>query len=499
MGKNVINLMILTAIVCGLGMCVASCDDDEKVKSEEQKGADSAEGITGTLEEAILRDLICQWCDVQKDELTGNWKSGSYEATVGTVLDESQPTVRSIQVDSLEKADDYAIRVFSTLGIDCMNPNGFSYSNSAVGSVSFNHSTEPNTLAVIDVDIRLIPGLQQIRLVGTMPENASGTPYYSCGDLIKYKGRFYVCTSEHKYKEKARFINFTNDIDRSTGKFNWAFVGQDTVYNDDMASFETIAGWIENILLCDQMYYEVVGRMGDNGGADFLGQVVPERDTLRLLLAAELFKLDSHCFDIHTVNSPISRYEYHYTEKKGSKDLYVFAPNGLLLANKLRWSEGFTWDQWVPYVHCVWNKEFGNFYGKMTDDESQSTLSPSHFKWQCIQVKSQKKYNIENSEFKQKDKYWICLSAIHWRHESLLMGHYAEGEMDMRTSANGLLNFTKNYVNHPKAIMRRDASKVPDSWVNRNITSLEVTFTDNGKVKSDYQSVYIKTQNPNVH
>ncbi len=498
MKYKVFDFLLLTSMFFGLGMSVASCKDDDDNKVEEQKGPDSAEGLSGTLEEDILKDLVCQWCDAQKNELTGSWTSKTYEATTGTIIDESRPGVRYIQADTQEDADAYAISALGTLGIDCMKPDGFSYSNSSVGKVSYNHSDDGMTWGVIDVDVRMIPNMEQIRLVKTMPENANGTPHYRCGDIIRYNNRFYVCTSEHKYKETARFINFNFDTGVSTGTFNWSFVGKDTVYTDNMASFETIAGWIENILLCDSIYNTVMFRMADYGSTNALGQVAPENDELRVLLAAELFKWDSHCLSVHTVNSPITRYEYYYNDNGRSNDLYVFAPNGLMLANKVRWSEGFTWDQWVPYVHCVWNKEFGSFYGKTIDDASQTTLSPSHFTWQCKQVKSHKRYDIQNNEFKQKDQYWICLSAVHWRHEALKIGQYVEGEVDMRESANGLLNFTKNYVDHPKASIRNNARKVPASWVNHNITSQEITFTDKGTANSKYQTVYVRSEDPNA-
>ena len=494
--------MVLCTLVLGLGLGVTSCKDDEENKESASCPVDSVEGLAGTVEEEQLRDLVCLWTDMQRDELTGSWLSASYEPTVGHVVDESAPYVRSLQVDNIEAADDYAVGAFATLGINCMNPDGFTFSNAEVGTVNYRHSADANTLAVIDVNVRQLPHLTQLRLVKSLPDNAGEEPYYATGDIVKYKNRYYVCVSDHKYKEQARFINFTRDENRPTGTFGWLGVGKDTVYNDQMASFETIACWIENILLDDIRYDGVVGALFDRGlrdRYDIVEQMVPRSDTLRALLAANLFKMDSKVYSVTTVGSRISAFEYYYTENyrrylnraEGDPDVIVAAPSSFLLADKVRWSmKGTTWDQWAPYVHCVWNKEFGTYYGQMLDDESQSTLSPSHFTWQCKQVKSNKMFNIETEGFKQKDKYWICYNAIHWRHETQLVGAYLPGEADDRTPTNYLLNFTKDWTQHPKAFCRNAARKVPYNWTTRNVTSRELTFTDDGTRNSKCETVF---------
>lgn len=501
MKKNVMNWMLMAAMMLGLGWSVTSCKDDDDTGDKTQ-AVDSVEGLLGTVEEEHLRDLICLWTDTQRDELTGSWASQTYDVTVGHVLDESQPFVRAIEVDSIEAADDYAIAAFATLGINSLSPNGFSYDNPDVGKVSYNHTNDPNTLAVIDVEgIRQLPTLQQIRLVKSLPDNIGERPYYGVGDIVKYQNRFYVCVSEHKYKEQARFINFTRDQNVSTGTFGWLGVGKDTVYNAQMASFETLAGWIENILLCDNAYNGVLGALADKGYAeqyDIVEQMVPRSDTLRALLAAQLFDLTGKVFDIAADGSPIAGCEFYYIENyrqlanrdEGDPDINIVAPRSLLLANKVRYAMGMTWDQWVPYVHCVWNKEFGTYYGKMLEDASQSTLDAKHFTWQCKQIKSHKMYDIQSGAFRQKDKYWICYNAIYWQHKTIKVGQVVDG-IDNRTPTNYLLNFTKDWTHHPKPIIRRDATRVPFNWTTRNITSQELTFTDDGSKNKKLETVHV--------
>ena len=141
---------------------------------------------------------------------------------MGLALDESQPGIRSIAASTIEGADSIAAGM------------GFTYSNSQVGTIEYSHG-EGNTLGTISVKIRQIPVLQEIRLVKELGENAKPKkPYYKCGDIVKYKDRFYVCVSNHKYGQEARFITLNDQDTHTKGKFTWKGVGNDTVYNDDM-------------------------------------------------------------------------------------------------------------------------------------------------------------------------------------------------------------------------------------------------------------------------
>ena len=112
--------------------------------------------------------------------------------------------------------------MLGSLGIDYENPVGFTYSNSQVGTVEYSHG-EGNTLGSISVDkIRQIPVLQEIRLVKELGENAKAKkPYYKCGDIVKYKNRFYVCVSNHKYGQEARFITLNDQDTHTKGKFTY--------------------------------------------------------------------------------------------------------------------------------------------------------------------------------------------------------------------------------------------------------------------------------------
>ena len=175
-----------------------------------------------------MADLVAAWTDASRDDLNGTeWLNNTYEPTVGLALDESQPGIRSIAASTIEGADSIAAGMLGTLGIDYEKPAGFTYNNSQVGTVEYSHG-EGNTLGTISVKIRQIPVLQEIRLVKELGENAKGKPYYKCGDIVKYKNRFYVCVSNHKYGQEARFITVNDQDTHTKGKFTWKGVGNVT-------------------------------------------------------------------------------------------------------------------------------------------------------------------------------------------------------------------------------------------------------------------------------
>ncbi|MBR1547458.1 MAG: hypothetical protein IJ637_01875, partial [Prevotella sp.] len=91
MKKNVFNIWLLAAVICGLSLGVTSCKDDDNDNGTGDEGQETYEGLS-TLEDDQLADLITAWTDTDRDNLDGTaWRNGTYEPTVGLALDESQP------------------------------------------------------------------------------------------------------------------------------------------------------------------------------------------------------------------------------------------------------------------------------------------------------------------------------------------------------------------------------------------------------------------------
>ena len=502
MKKNVLNFWLLAALLCGLTLTVTSCkdDDNDDPSTEEQE---TYEGLS-TLEDDQLADLIAAWTDTSRDDLNGTaWRNSTFEPTVGLALDESEPGIRYVAAGTIEEADRYAASALGTLGIDYESPAGFSYSNSQVGTVAYSHS-EGNTLGTINVDILQIPVLREIRLVKVLPENAKGEPYYKCGDIVKYKNRFYVCVSQHQYGQEARFITLNDHDTHDKGKFTWMGVGKDTVYNDAMAKAEVLGDWLENVVCNGDMWNSVVSRMISTGNVQSIRQVVPEDNYIRVSLINTLFASYEYIPELQKPN-PLEEVNMYNFQNFGWKEDYdeeeklttgTFAPVGFLLADQLRWT--LITDKWVPYIFLAKGEEtFNKVYDLEMHTIQSQYKDAKHFKFKALN-----KFKITNKDQLigmptlldqekgdgyynsiKADTYYVCVIGMHWTHDQ-----FSVDEMNYKA----LFNFCCSNEFSPKSRVKSYYKQYPTDWCHRNITSRSFTFTDKGNKQKSYTDVSIQ-------
>ena len=491
----------MAALVCGLSLSVTSCKDDDK--DNNGKGGEEQETYEGlsTLENDQLADLVAAWTDASRDDLNGTeWLNNTFEPTVGMELDESNPGIRLVVANTVEEADSIAASMLGSLGIDYENPVGFTYSNSQVGTVEYSHG-EGNTLGSISVDkIRQIPVLQEIRLVKVLPNNAKGKPYYKCGDIVKYKNRFYVCVSNHKYGQEARFITVNDQDTHTKGKFTWKGVGNDTVYNDDMAKAEVLGDWLQNVVCNGTMWNSVVKRMTDTKNQKYIRQVVPEDEMIRASFVSTLISDQSYIPELLKPNplAGTNRKEvtsFIWLDNEDEDGFSMYAPAGFLLADKLRWT--LVTDKWVPYIFLVKGEDtFNKVYDLELSAIPSQYKDASHFKFkalnkfkitdndQLIGMSSLQDKNGGNySNFIKADTYYVCVIGMHWTHEQFY---------DAMSNVKALFNFCCDYLYHPNKKQRERFNQYPTEWGYRNITSRSFTFTDKGKKQKNYTDVSIQ-------
>ena len=144
----------MVAMACFLSMGFTACsDDDNNNNSGENMEQLESTGGEVSMEDIQLSTLISNFAEVQADELLAQsgWQSKTYEATLGLVIDESRPTVRTIEVGTIEAADERAEAMLRELGIDGSNPSGFTFTSASVGTVSYQHGGgDANTLGTIN-------------------------------------------------------------------------------------------------------------------------------------------------------------------------------------------------------------------------------------------------------------------------------------------------------------------------------------------------------------
>ncbi|MBO6143712.1 MAG: hypothetical protein J6O54_00445 [Prevotella sp.] len=317
-------------------------------------------------------------------------------------------------------------------------------------------------------------------------EHGNEKGYYQLGDIIKYNNRYYVCASNHDIGETARFITLNDQDTHSTKTFAWDNYGNDVVYDDDMASAETMTAWIANILMDDNMCEVLRGVMENLDPLS--GSIVPEseaerKDLIKSLLNSNKYILNANkSYQDDLPHMTGYRWEVKDMNEEEEELLAIYAPRGYLLVDKMRYSTHLTssTDHWVPYlVLCNDGDDFQELQTIINGDETQSTLSPSHFQWKDMGIferEGDKLGDVASQPFH------IVKLGMYWL-------HVPTPEENGRI-AYMLIDFTQNWLTHPIERIRTEMAKFPDSWCVSNITSREITFTDDGKKQTKYQTVY---------
>ena len=465
--KN-IQLLMAAILMVSFSMTVASCSSDDD--GEGAGGGEGSEFIPEgvlSLEDEYLRTLICAFTDEQPLELTADadWKKKSYQVTLGSVRDDSQPTVRLVEVGNIQKADQYVLDLIGSLGLNSDDPDGFSYENLGV-KVKYEHNTvgDPNTLAVIEIDMpKQLPDLTELRLVKIMPFNDGEEPYYHLGDVVMQGNQLYVCVSNHGYNESAIFLSFHQEHK----KFPWpwqAHKANMTFYNasDPMATNRALYNWVTNILLDDTNYNDIVNRLNTTPHKDKANQVLPEDASERLRLAQSLFAPSSQTVEIGSdMENFIEPFKWQEDSKSGGS---VVAPKERILCNNYRFAPaGGTTEFWVPYLLCVKDTESDAVDKKMRAIKSQKTKE--------FMTDRSLGFTNKFAALSGISGYRVHTAAMHWS-----LKNYASGKW-------AVYDFTQDWS---------QKNSGDSKWLNSCVTSNAISFTDNGEARSGLTAVSLK-------
>jgi len=185
--KKLMNLWLMAALLCGLGLGVTSCKDDDD---------DNGSG-SGTQEEQMAEQANDFWAVVGQlvgtTNATDDYRNKTFEPIIGEAV-AGNATVRRVLVNTMESA---AERFESLVGLDegtvTAETGSYTWTSDAVGTLTYTKSQDGQSLATVDVNIKQVPGLRQI--VYMTPEqmgtNASEDDWHNCyyhfGDVIKRK------------------------------------------------------------------------------------------------------------------------------------------------------------------------------------------------------------------------------------------------------------------------------------------------------------------------
>ena len=233
MKKNIFNVWLLAALVCGLSLSVTSCksDDDSNdgdgvITSDEVDPTDNEEARTAFRWLCVLTDA---------ENFDANWKSNTWEPTIGVASEVGDENTRIVVVNDLDEAREK----FSKLADMEASQIGakLTLNGGAAGTLEWEQSAEgAQNIAVVTVKSDIIPRLDKIvycseEQVGNNGASASsmkGTAYYRFGDVIRdSQGYYWVCVrpsfaprnkKECSSKGDSHWINIFNGAASGGGK-----------------------------------------------------------------------------------------------------------------------------------------------------------------------------------------------------------------------------------------------------------------------------------------
>ena len=484
--KKFFRFALMAATVCGLSLAVISCKSDDDNSENNGGGTEAVEDHT-SLEEYQLRSIIATFAGMDPADVV---LTKTYEPEIGVVDDASKPNVRSIAVGTLERADQTAVTLLSALGISSASPNGFSYSSDLVGTVSYQHGggSDANTLAIINLGLKQMPGLVQLRLTKTAGENAGTQPHYKVGDIVMYKNHYWVCVFEaHAYKDNAYFVTFdhTGNLHK-TSTFTWTLSWSDKYWQHDtpMAEDALLSYWLINCVLNDEDWNKVkdnykygMEKAGANVGSG-LEEIVPTTDQKRKDLVESIFRSSTNNKDFVTYMVSKEQTNTDYANDKGDVWETYDGDKGMLkvprelLCNATRYDRHALSNNqyWVPYLFICSNSKSKDFENSLKGISSQNS---SKFKYAVINPQVRFRSSALQSLLGT-NEISIMTAARYWEHE------YFDGKKWL------IFDFTRDWRTKSGSKYEED-----EIWTSRCVTSKSISIVDKGVKASGFTDIYV--------
>ena len=229
--------------------------------------------------------------------------------------------------------------------------------------------------------------------------------------------------------------------------------------------------WLTEYIFDETGYRQVLTHMNHIAAdekTEAISQIVPANDDVRKKFIESMNGGSQRT--ILDVNVPlgndlqsVTKWKTNVISQNNNKMTRTICPIGLLLAGSMRWSMGFTYDYWVPYLVMVHSRDVQEMEEMLNSTDSQYKQS-SHFRW----TKSETPVTYLNQQ------YTIYQVAAHWTHKAAVA--------DNVTSYN-LMDFTQ-----VSAV--GDVEKQTLDWTQHNVTSHELLIKDNGQENTSFAHVY---------
>ena len=202
---------LMVALVCGIGMSVTSCKDDESGGKIEEQKQQEAEAKAEASEKfwGVVGQLI-SYTDIVDD-----YEDKAFESNVGRPAD-NDPLTRIVGTNSMEAA----VQSYNELtGANITTSTASdTYSDPDVGTLTWTKTTDGTSWGTVEVNIKQLPRLQKIVYQSFEQGNNngyfSGKAYYRFGDVIQFgegtDADYWICVRPAFGKEKKEDSHWVN-------------------------------------------------------------------------------------------------------------------------------------------------------------------------------------------------------------------------------------------------------------------------------------------------
>ena len=361
--KNLMNFMLMAALMCGMSLTITSCKDDDKDNNNDQQ---QQEQQAKEAEEQAEREIKCFAILNQLASVTNpdGFLTKTYEPTIGTA-DENDANIRIVNTNTMEAA---ALRFADLAEVDIdENTPSYTWKDDMLGTMTYTKSTDGKSWATVDVSIKQMPHLTKIIYrSGEQGDNNGafkGRAYYRFGDVIAYgfydreKGAVYelwVCVRPAfgpEGKDKSHWICIDNNLPEGNIKEHSTDDDEQTWYlptalGDSKEHMQNFA----------EMIYAMLDP--DNWEANIRNK---NNKKLRMFTDFDKAKVDYH--NKYFWKRVSKQWDQEYTVQKKTATLWehVFGMTKdelktMLNANGLRLlHNGYSWQWWLTEFLGGWN------------------------------------------------------------------------------------------------------------------------------------------------
>ncbi len=211
-----------------MGLTFASCTDNCFDRGSED-GKDSE--VTNKTYETRQSLLCLLGMTADVDSLPDNWNNGyTAEPTIGQEASEGNPYVRLVATSSVEDACRYYQFMTSQKSDGTLTSDIWTHDD--IGTLKFTAENQTDLYATVDVDVKQLPHLTQIRFVPATALGDNAKSYwYMPGDIIK---------QENPNEEPTYWMCVRPCIEGSKGRSHWCTfqLNSTTQKNPNFAEFE---------------------------------------------------------------------------------------------------------------------------------------------------------------------------------------------------------------------------------------------------------------------